>query len=61
MKELFKTYTTVNGNAVTVERYKEQDGEHWHVKHSDPRIENGYWSNNRRDAILYAQFLAGKY
>ena len=61
MKEIFRTYTTAHGATVTVIKYTEADGEHWHVKHSNPYIESGYFSNNRRDAMIHAQFLVGKY
>lgn len=60
MKE--KTIRTYEGKygIVTVSEVKENEHIEYHVTHTHPSI-SAYWSVSKRDAILYAQFLAGKY
>lgn len=60
MKE--KTIRTYNGKygTVTVSEVRENGHIEYHVTHTHPSI-SAYWSESKRDAILHAQFLAGKY
>lgn len=60
MKEVIREYTTAQGNKVTVTRYIENGNEDWQVQHSNKEI-SAYWCKDRRDAIMHAQFLAGRY
>ena len=45
---------------VTVTCYKENGETAYHVEHSNEAIPNSWWAK-LRDAILHAQFLAGRY
>lgn len=59
MIERIKDYEGKLGH-IAIDKYTDGGKAEYHVTHSNPNIPN-YWSLNKRDAIAYAQFLAGKY
>lgn len=61
MKEIFRTYQSKNGYEVTIIKFTEGDKIFYQVKHSNPYLSTGDFYDNRRDAIIQAQFLSGNY
>lgn len=61
MKEIFRTYQSKNGYEVTVIKFTEGDKVSYQVNHSNPYLSTGHFYDNRRDAIIAAQFLSCNY
>ena len=59
MEEIIKVYHARLGDVI-IERYEEEGTEKFHVIHTHQGISNS-WHDYKRDAIVRAQFLAGKY
>lgn len=58
-KETLKTFNGKYG-LIELEKLDEDGKVLYHVKHSNPLIDNTWW-NTRYDAVLYYQFLCAKY
>ena len=59
MEKVIKRYQGKLG-IVTVTEYNELGNTDYGVKHSNEQI-GTYWCKDKREAIVHAQFLAGKY